>query len=433
MSSILKDTLSIGGSKIIIIISGLLQISITAHLLGPEINGIIATLILYPTIFMSIGSIGIRQSTTYCLGKKLFSLEKIKTSITQIWFFSTIFSLLLCFILMYFFNTHKNSQLIILAISPIPFALFNTYNSGIFLGQNNIKSFNQINWLPPVIQVICISILIYFFQIGVQSVLIGILIGHVITSFLLIKKNNFAESLSLKIHWDVIKKLTSLGIIYAVSLLAISLNYKMDIILLEHYSNSFQLGLYSKGVSITEYLWQIPMFLSTVIFSRSATSKDNEKFSQEVIFLLHISLIFVGISSIIIYFLAPIIIEFMFGKTFFGSISVLRYLLPGVFLLTIFKVLNMDLAGRGKPNIALYAMIPALIINIILNIKLIPTLGANGASIASTISYSFSALLFILQYSKYTKIKKRSILNFKSSKKKLRKFIINHKKNIHLK
>jgi O-antigen/teichoic acid export membrane protein len=75
----------------------------------------------------------------------------------------------------------------------------------------------------------------------------------------------------------------------------------------------------------------------------------------------------------------------------------------------------MDLAGKGKPWIALKAMIPALIINIILNIILIPEKGANGAAIASTISYSIAAILFTFFYSKTSKVSIKQIFTYKKN------------------
>jgi O-antigen/teichoic acid export membrane protein len=94
---------------------------------------------------------------------------------------------------------------------------------------------------------------------------------------------------------------------------------------------------------------------------------------------------------------------------------VLNYLIPGVFFLTIFKVMNMDLAGKGKPWVSAKAMIPALLINVIMNFILIPKIGANGAAISSTLSYSFASLLFLYLYSRETGISISEIITFKKT------------------
>ena len=75
----------------------------------------------------------------------------------------------------------------------------------------------------------------------------------------------------------------------------------------------------------------------------------------------------------------------------------------------------MDLAGRGKPWISMKAMLPALLLNIVLNLVLIPQYGANGASISSTISYTIAGLLFLFFYSKEVQIPIDQILSFKKS------------------
>src|SRR5690606_37133855 len=82
----------------------------------------------------------------------IYSEESIKTAIAQIWFFTTILSVLISFLLIrYFSESGDNLLLIVLALLPIPFSLFNTYNSGIFLGKNDIGTFNKINWIPALI------------------------------------------------------------------------------------------------------------------------------------------------------------------------------------------------------------------------------------------------------------------------------------------
>src|SRR5690606_2835465 len=134
------------------ILAGLGTSIITARYIGPEGNGIIASLLVYPSLFMSIGSLGIRQSTTYFLGKGIYNEDDIKTAITQIWHLTTLFSLAVCFLLMrYFSETGDNLVLVALALLPIPFTLFNTYNSGLFLGKNDISTFNRIDWIPSLI------------------------------------------------------------------------------------------------------------------------------------------------------------------------------------------------------------------------------------------------------------------------------------------
>ncbi|SMC69846.1 flippase [Moheibacter sediminis] len=415
-SSFIKDVLRVGVSQGLMIIFGLTASIITARYIGPEGNGIIAGLAVYPSLFMTVGSLGIRQSTTYFLGKGIFSEEQIKTAITQIWMMTTVVSLLVCFVLMYYFsNSGSNLILVILALLPIPFSLFNTYNSGIFLGKNDIKTFNKINWIPSLIALLGTALFVILLQWDVEGAMVASICGPVFMFVILLFKNKFLQFFSLQYNWVIIKQMLSLGIIYALSLFVINLNYRIDVILLDKLSNAYELGIYAKGASITQYLWQIPMLLSTVVFARSAVSKNDKGFSLKVAQLLRISFIIIGIVSIGLLLFSELIIVVMYGESFRDSSSVLRYLLPGVLILTIFKVMNMDLAGKGKPWIAMKAMIPALIINVVMNILLIPNLGAEGAAISSTVSYGVAGILFLFFYSRAVNISMKEIMVYKKA------------------
>jgi O-antigen/teichoic acid export membrane protein len=416
MKSFIYDVFSIGVSKIIMIILGLATTIIIARTLGPEQNGTIASLLVYPSLFMTIGSLGIRQSTTYFIGKNIYTDAQIKTAIAQIWFFTTLISCVTCFFLIsYFSNAGHNLTYVLLTILPIPFSLFITYNSGIFLGKNQIQAFNKINWIPIFITFIGVFLMVFLFPMGISGYLIAVFAGHLVVFIILFFKNKFIQFLSLQFNWKIIKGMLSLGLIYASSLLVINLNYKLDVIILDKLSTPFETGIYSKGASIIQYLWQIPMLLSTVIFARSAVSKDNQGFSLKVAQLLRVSIVLIGIGSLFMFLFATPIIVLLFGSAYELSARVLNYLLPGVLLLTIFKVMNMDLAGKGKPWISMYAMLPALVVNIVLNVILIPKYGANGAAIASTISYSVAALLFLFFYAKAVSIPIKTILRFQKS------------------
>ena len=416
MRSFLLDTFSIGVSKALIIIFGLSTSIVIARILGPEKNGIIAALLVYPSLFMSFGSLGIRQSTTYFLGKGVYSEDEIKSAITQIWVMTALFSIVSCFFLMrYLSKTGENLLWVTLALAPIPFTLFNSYNSGIFLGKNQIGVFNKINWIPTAMVFVLTIVLVVGFSCGISGYLIALTGGPLSISLVLLFKNKFIQAFNLDYNWNMIIEMLSLGLVYALALLIINLNLRIDVILLAYLSSSFETGIYSKGVSVTEYLWQIPMLLSTVVFARSAISKNGKAFSIRVAQLLRLSFIVMSIGAIILFFLSKQIIILLYGEAFSGSIMVLKTLLPGVLLLTIFKVMNMDLSGKGKPWISLKAMIPALLINVILNFVFIPTYGAVGAGLASTISYSFAAILFLFFYSRETQIPVLDIISYKIS------------------
>ena len=416
MATFVSDIIKVGASKLVVILSSLISSVITARFIGPEGNGLIASLVVYPSLFLTIGSLGIRQATTFFLGREIFSESQIKTAITQVWILTTTLSMVVCFFLIrYFSNVGDNIWLVFIALMPMPFGLYITYNSGIFLGKNDIGSYNKINWIPSVV----ITTLMVFFLIGLRKGVEGALwaaVGGPLSMFIiLIFRNDFLSHLSLRFNWIIIKRMLNLGLVYATGLFVINLNYRIDVILLDILSTSHELGIYSKGAGITQYLWHIPMLLSTVVFARSVASKDNKQFSIKVAQLMRVSFVLISLASIVLFLCSEFLILTMYGIEFNGSILVLNLLLPGVLILTIFKVMNMDLAGKGRPWASLKAMIPALFINITLNIFLIPYYGAKGAAISSTFSYAFGGLTFMFVYCKETGMLLKDLWRFQKA------------------
>ncbi|GAB5565786.1 MAG: oligosaccharide flippase family protein [Winogradskyella sp.] len=416
MGGFVLDVISVGLSKFATIIFGVTTSIIIARELGPEQNGVIATLLVFPALFMTVGSLGIRQSTTYYLGKNVFSEYDIKTAITQIWLISSIVSIVVCFLLMTGFSSvEDNLVLILLALIPIPFSLFTTYNSGIFLGKNNIKEFNKINWMPSFLTMVLTIVLVLVLKFGIRGYLIALIAGPLYISVLMLFKNRFIEVLSLKFNWSVIKPMIRLGGVYAVALMFINLNARLDVILLDSLSTDYETGIYSKGYSVGNYLLQIPWMLNAIVFSRSAVASDDSVFSQKVTQLLRITFLAILCVAFVLFLFSDLIIVTMFGNEFLDSSVVLKYLLLGVLFLSLFKILNQDLAGKGKPWVSMKAMVPGLIVNVLLNYVLIPSFGAVGASIASTISYTLAIILFVYFYSKEVNIPIKNIISYKRS------------------
>ena len=413
MAKFLDDLLNVLASRVAIIVLGISKVIIIARWLGPEMNGTISALLVYPSIFISFGALGLRRSSAFFIGKQMFEEGYIKQAIVQIWLISSIFSIVACFLLIRFFSSSGDNLIyIFLAILPIPFSLLISYISGIFLGKNQIKASSRIDWLPAIFTLLSTIAFVIIVPYSVTGALIADAVGPIIMCAILLKENNILRFFELRVNKKILGSLLSLGMVYALSLVVLNLNYRIDTVMLDKMSTSYEVGIYSKGSVMIQYLWQIPMMLGTIVFARSATAKDSNAFSLKVCQLMRLSLIIIGIGCVILSLLSGFIISILFGPAFAESASSMALLAPGVLLLTIFKVLNMDISGRGAPMVAVRAMLPALGVNIASNYFLIPLYGADGAAMSSTISYSFGALYFLLIYSRFTGIGIKTIFGF---------------------
>jgi O-antigen/teichoic acid export membrane protein len=198
---------------------------------------------------------------------------------------------------------------------------------------------------------------------------------------------------------SVLWQMMRLGCVYALALFSITLNYRIDIALLSTWSTINAVGVYSVATNVGELLWYLPGVLVPLIFSRSANAGGSghiENLARIVRYGFPASCLMAAVFGIVGLYLIPV----FYGIEFNASSQALIFLLPGLTAMILFKILNADLAGQGDPLLALFAMVPGVLINVVLNYFLIPSFGASGAAAASTISYLSASFLFLLGYTR---------------------------------
>jgi len=102
-------------------------------------------------------------------------------------------------------------------------------------------------------------------------------------------------------------------------------------------------------------------------------------------------------------FLALIIsplVNILFGADYSEATGALRWLLPGIVLGGVARVLANDLAARGRPELNMYTALLVVIVNVLANIILIPGMGIKGAAIATTLAYSINFVVKLALYAR---------------------------------
>ncbi|GAB5409668.1 MAG: O-antigen translocase [Balneolaceae bacterium] len=413
-SKFITDLTAVFRSKVFNIILSIATGIIYARVLGPEGDGLLAGVLIYPAIFISFSTLGLRQSAVYFIGNGTEPTKKIVSSILTVWILTSIVSVIACaYILKFIAGNSYSTIMIALAVSAIPFMLYKDYMSGILLGKDDIKRFANITWLSGFFRLLGAILFVWYFEMGVLGALIAPVFVGVTMSLILTNLVRRYTEFSLSFNKEIIKRMVALGIVYSISLFVINLNYKVDRMLLEYLSTPFELGIYTRGVGLVERIWQIPLLLGTIIFAGSANAKNSLKYSIKVAKLLRVSLLVCFLALCFLALFSSQIVNILYGIEYENSAIIIRILAPGILFMVFFKVLNMDLAGRGKPWLALIAMGPSVLINIALNIFFIPKYGASGVAIASTISYSIGSFIFLFVYSNNTGLSVKDILMYK--------------------
>lgn len=394
-----KDLLATIISRGILFGSGILISIIIARYLGPEGKGILTAVFVIPTIILTLGDFGIRQATAHLLGTDKYPKKEIVENVLLLYFFTTTLGILICSIIFYFGPAREYDYvLIIFAVLLIPAMLFNTYMRGVALGERKVKFSNSVEVINKFTHLLMVIFFLPVLHLGIRSAALSQVSGSLVASLRSLSLIREIGNIRLRLKPKLVRTMVKLGIAYSLSLFVLTLNYRIDIVVLERMAPSGDIGLYAVGVQLAELLWQIPLALNVVIFSYSATGKDFGESINRTLKVLKYSLVVAVCCSIIILLLAPLIITLLYGQAFLGSVSVTRILIPGVIFALVFKLLHADLAARGRPLVAFPIFFGTAITNVVLNIILIPEYGINGVAFASTVTYTLGALIYFIVY-----------------------------------
>ncbi len=389
---------------------------ILARLLGPEGRGLVAALLVPAQLAVNFSEMGIRQSTAFHLGRGIYPLERLlPTLLTLVPLAGAIAVLLALAYLDYAGVARDDWMLRALAVASIPTSLLSSYASGVFLGRQRIAAFRRTSWRPALLRLVLIIVLGWALDLGLYGVLIAnlgaSLLGSGYALYLLSKEGR----LYLGFDREVAVRLQRRGLSYAASLFVMMLNYKIMILLLTRFATLREVGVYAQATVIAELIWEIPTAVSSLLLSRSVNAKEDKAFSTKVLVLARVSFLAATVLAIGIAIVSGFAFPLLFGKRFAESASVCNALLPGVVAFIVFKILNTNLAGQGKPWASLIIMAPVLACNIMLGWWMIRLDGVMGAALASSITYVVATILYVGLYARMTGFTVREMVAFRRS------------------
>lgn len=397
------------GIKIISTIYGILL----ARVLGPDLKGEYAIALLIPSFLISFFDFGVGQGAVYYYRRGVYSIQKTVSSVLV---FAITIGLLIVFVLLLclpalqrIFPVVHSDTIFIVAILYFPFLLIQQYVGLLVLSVGHIKTYNIIMLFKELAYLLFI---LYIYLNVIQNLNV-ILIAYVainsisiISMFcVLLRKNTFKISM---ISFEAIKEYIKYG--YKISLLSIVnyLHYKSDLYLVSLFLTAGDVGIYSLSISLAEMLWIIPNSSSNLLFIDEATksekidSIDKTRLNAKILFYIVI------VCGVLLALIGYPAIKYIYSEKFIESFIPLLILIPGNISFSLFKMFGNMVAANGNPEKLVIASLIAAIINIILNIIVIPRVGIIGAALVSTLTYSLAAII-ILKF--YAQIKRLTIKN----------------------
>jgi O-antigen/teichoic acid export membrane protein len=288
------------------------------------------------------------------------------------------------------FSSHDR-WLIALILPTVPLNILGGYLVGLHVLADRLGRVNVIRLLTATCQAVALAVLWAVGELDVTTALVvwvvALALGPVVLLFPGLSIRPWFLSRALAVS------LLRTGLKYHLGMAALFLLRRVDTVMLNAQVSRRDVGLYVVAVLLAELIFLPSESIAQVILPRqvSGSLEDAAAYTARVARLNTI----VGlVAALGLAALSPLLIRVAYGADYVGSIVPLLVLLPGVVTVGLTRPITAILVRLDRPFVVSFICIGALLVNVGLNLALIPALGVVGASLASSIAYAAQAVAY---------------------------------------
>ncbi|MFB6225436.1 MAG: polysaccharide biosynthesis C-terminal domain-containing protein, partial [Candidatus Paceibacteria bacterium] len=181
----------------------------------------------------------------------------------------------------------------------------------------------------------------------------------------------------------------------------------VDVAIIGFFLTQTHVGAYEAAWRITVVVILLSKSISTAMFpqmSRWDTNDSSSQIESAIREAIAPSLLVVIPSFFGILLFSSQILRFVFGSEFEIAWLALIVLMGEKIIQSVHMILGRSLQAIDQPNLAARAGVIAIVINLILNLLLIPKFGIVGAALATTISFTCNSTLHAYYLSQFISI-----------------------------
>ena len=381
---------------------------IVARKLGPEQFGLFSAVLTFILFFLFFRDLGLQSALVNFIAK--FKVEnkynEIKTAIVSVFVLqllsSSIIGLLIIifsgYLSVYYFKVPESKViLLILVIYTMTSFLFIT-TKGIFNGLQKNLPYSLMepakNFFIFLMTVILLRYNLGILAAAIPYALVCIVLFLIFQPFIQGKLYFFKHKV---VHF---KEMSRDLLLFGLPLMAADIGGKIiaytDTIMLTYFSSLSEVGIYNVVLPTSLFFIHVSRAISAIVFpiSTELSFKKDFKNLAKGISLLHKYTLALMIPLIFILFaFANQYLLIFFGKEYVVGTLAFRILLVGSMFFIIASVNNIIISSMGETKTVTKIILISALLNVILNLFLIPLFGINGAAIATSLAYLLILIL----------------------------------------
>ena len=178
--------------------------------------------------------------------------------------------------------------------------------------------------------------------------------------------------------------------------IVVSVYMKIDQIMIKEMLGAKEVGLYAAAVKLSEAWYFIPMAIASSLYPAIINARvyQKEVYYQKIQNLFDL-MVWIAVSiALPTTFLSTLVVEFLYGKEYLGSSSVLIIHIWTAVFVFLGVASSKYLLAENFIKKTFYRTFIGALLNIIMNYYLIRIIGIKGAAISTLVSHFFAAYLY---------------------------------------
>jgi len=411
--------LGVGVTLFLASIFGFVLRVVLARQLTPEDFGLFYATISLMMFLLVFRNFGMGQALTKFIAQYQVeqNYSKIKTFIVATLGFQLISSslLILFFVIFasylsvnYFGSPQAVGLLLILAVY-IFFSLLCNLAYGILLGFQETKWYSWTETIRLGVAALVFFPLFYL-GLGIYAPALAFVIGVIVTFLFLLyglKKYFFIWKYPLQEVKKTIKQLFSFSLPMIFSGVGDKIVAHLDVLIITYFLPLLQVGIYNVVLPAALLFLFFGRATTTILFPMASelwARRDYQRLTAGIKLIYTYSFLLAVPLILTAGLFAEEVIILLFGKEYIAGRLALQILLGGVLFYIITFSNHSIISAIGKPIVVTKIVVVAALVNVVLNLILIPKLGIVGAAIATAVSYFSTFLLSTIMMRKIMKM-----------------------------
>ena len=388
-----------------------------SRVLGASGNGTIAFVTSVANYFLMIASLGIPTYGIRACAKVRDNKEELSKTVHEILLINLITTMLVIF------------TYLVMVITIPKFAEESTlfYINGV----NILLNMFGVNWFYQALEQYdyitfrsilfkTISIVLMFLLVHEKNdyIVYGAIIVFSAVASNIVNFVNLRKKIIFKrfLYYDVKRHIKPILVLFAQSLV-VSIYTNLDTVMLGFMKDSTEVGLYSTAIKLKAILLSLVTSLANVLLPRMSYYIKNDmkqEFRKTIELAIDFTLLLSIPLSVFFILCSREVILILAGEEYLGAVLAMQFItlaiipngLTGVFGIQI-------LTSMGEEKYVLYSVVAGAILDVVLNLMLIPNYGASGAAFATMIAefgVLIVQLIFVKRILKYRLCDFRTLL-----------------------